>query len=59
MQKQKMSNLTIRIEENSKLDFINAAKENDIDASKLIRQYIKKYILTNNAKKTKMKENDE
>jgi len=43
----KMSNLTIRIDENLKHDFIVAAKENDIDASKLVRQFIKKYVRAN------------
>lgn len=42
-----MSNLTIRIDENLKHDFIVAAKENDIDASKLVRQFIKKYVRAN------------
>ena len=49
----KMSNLTIRIDENLKHDFIAAAKENDIDASKLVRQFIKKYVRTNTVEKQK------
>lgn len=54
----KMSNLTIRIDENLKNDFIAAAKENDIDASKLVRQFIKKYVRTNAIEKQKRKSNE-
>jgi len=44
---EKLSNFTIRIEEDLKKRFVQVAKANDSDASKEVRKFIKRYLAEN------------
>ena len=46
-EQKEISNFTIRIETNLKKQFTRIAKQNDSDASKEVRKFIKKYIIEN------------
>jgi len=37
-------NITVRVDRETRDEFVKTAKSNDMDASKLIRAYMKKYI---------------
>ncbi len=44
---EKISNFTIRIDEDLKKRFVQVCKANDSDASKEVRKFIKKYLAEN------------